>query len=181
MLEHIILGLLLEHEMNGYELKKTIDHTVGIFYSASYGSLYPALKRLADKQLVNVTVIGDSKNKKVYSILPAGKEAFLVWLAQPLQLTKNEHLLKIFFYDYLDEGTRRTRLAEYRIKVASERERLNNVERIVAKELAQISDPQQYYYRLSVLQYGLHYFEMEGNWVDDIMEGKNGHNDEQHN
>ncbi|MFW5437826.1 PadR family transcriptional regulator [Paenibacillus apiarius] len=97
-----------------------IDHTVGIFYSASYGSLYPALKRLADKQLVNVTVIGDSKNKKVYSILPAGKEAFLVWLSQPLQLTKNEHLLKIFFYDYLDEGTRRTRLAEYRIKVASD-------------------------------------------------------------
>ncbi|MCE5170870.1 PadR family transcriptional regulator [Paenibacillus profundus] len=180
MLEHIILGLLLENEMNGYELKKTIDHTVGIFYSASYGSLYPALKRLADKQLVNVTAIEDSKNKKIYSILPAGKEAFLKWLSQPLQLTKNEHLLKIFFYDYLDEDTRQTRLAEYQFKVANERERLKNVERIVAKELTQLSNPQQYYYRLSVLQYGLHYFEMENSWVEDIMERKNRNNDEQH-
>lgn len=42
MLEYIILGLLMEGPMSGYEMKKTIDSSVGLFYRASYGSLYPA-------------------------------------------------------------------------------------------------------------------------------------------
>ncbi|MBP1915903.1 hypothetical protein [Lederbergia galactosidilytica] len=39
MLEFILLGLLLEQPMSGYDFKKTIDYTVGFFYQSSYGSL----------------------------------------------------------------------------------------------------------------------------------------------
>lgn len=46
MLELPILGLLEEEPMHGYELKKRLDDTVGVVAGVSYGSLYPALKRL---------------------------------------------------------------------------------------------------------------------------------------
>ena len=46
MLELAILGLLKEQELHGYELKKQLGDTLGPFSGASFGSLYPALKRL---------------------------------------------------------------------------------------------------------------------------------------
>lgn len=46
MLELAILGLLKEQELHGYELKKRLSDTLGPFSGASFGSLYPALRRL---------------------------------------------------------------------------------------------------------------------------------------
>ena len=46
MLELAVLGLLKERAMHGYQLKKRLADTLGSFWQVSYGSLYPALKRL---------------------------------------------------------------------------------------------------------------------------------------
>ena len=46
MLELAILGLLQDQELHGYELKKRLGETLGPFSGASFGSLYPALRRL---------------------------------------------------------------------------------------------------------------------------------------
>jgi DNA-binding PadR family transcriptional regulator len=46
VLELAILGLLQEQELHGYELKKRLGETLGPFSGASFGSLYPALRRL---------------------------------------------------------------------------------------------------------------------------------------
>ncbi|HVM39250.1 MAG TPA: helix-turn-helix transcriptional regulator [Acidimicrobiia bacterium] len=46
MLELAILGFLKEETLHGYELKKRLDEMVGALSGVSYGSLYPALRRL---------------------------------------------------------------------------------------------------------------------------------------
>src|SRR4051794_41353292 len=46
MLEFAILGLLHQSPMHGYELRKQLAQVLGGLRSISYGSLYPALKRL---------------------------------------------------------------------------------------------------------------------------------------
>ena len=46
MLELAILGLLQDRDLHGYELKKRLGETLGPFSGASFGSLYPALRRL---------------------------------------------------------------------------------------------------------------------------------------
>ena len=46
MLELAILGLLKEQDLHGYELKKRLADTLGVFSGVSFGSLYPALARL---------------------------------------------------------------------------------------------------------------------------------------
>lgn len=64
MIELVILGMLIEGKMSGYDIKKVTEQTVGIFYKMSYGSLYPALKRLVQSEYVTEEETNDSKNKK---------------------------------------------------------------------------------------------------------------------
>jgi DNA-binding PadR family transcriptional regulator len=46
VLELAILGLLKEQDLHGYELKKRLAEALGPLSSVSFGSLYPALRRL---------------------------------------------------------------------------------------------------------------------------------------
>jgi DNA-binding PadR family transcriptional regulator len=48
MLDLAILGLLKEQPLHGYELKKRLGETLGFLWGVSFGSLYPALRRLED-------------------------------------------------------------------------------------------------------------------------------------
>ncbi|MDP9070531.1 MAG: PadR family transcriptional regulator [Actinomycetota bacterium] len=54
MLELAILGVLKDQELHGYELKKRLGETLGPLSSVSFGSLYPALKRLEAAGAVKV-------------------------------------------------------------------------------------------------------------------------------
>jgi DNA-binding PadR family transcriptional regulator len=46
MIDIAILGLLKEHDLHGYELRKRLDELPGSRPAVSFGSLYPALNRL---------------------------------------------------------------------------------------------------------------------------------------
>jgi DNA-binding PadR family transcriptional regulator len=46
VLDFAVLGLLREQPLHGYELKKRLGETLGSFWGVSFGSLYPALRRL---------------------------------------------------------------------------------------------------------------------------------------
>ena len=46
MLELAVLGLLADQPLHGYELKKRLSETLGPLWGISFGSLYPALRRL---------------------------------------------------------------------------------------------------------------------------------------
>lgn len=52
MLESLILGIVYDEDLTGYDIKKNIEKSFGVFYKASFGSLYPALKRLTGKDFV---------------------------------------------------------------------------------------------------------------------------------
>ena len=52
MLELAVLGLLKEQPLHGYELKKRLGDTLGFLWGVSYGSLYPALRRLEKAEAI---------------------------------------------------------------------------------------------------------------------------------
>src|SRR4051812_406020 len=54
MLEIAVLGLLKEQPLHGYELKKRLSDTLGFLWGVSYGSLYPALRRLEREGAIEV-------------------------------------------------------------------------------------------------------------------------------
>lgn len=100
----VILGLLALRPRSGYEIKQTVDRSTRYFWSASYGQIYPELRRLAKAGLVEGedTPTG-ARRKTVYRITAAGRDEFQAWLADPvfgLEL-RDEGLLKLFFADLL--------------------------------------------------------------------------------
>lgn len=54
MVELAILGLLQEQPLHGYELKKRLAEALGSFWGVSFGSLYPALRRLERSGAIEV-------------------------------------------------------------------------------------------------------------------------------
>jgi len=65
VLELAVLGLLSEQPLHGYELKKRLSETLGPLWGISFGSLYPALRRLErsgaieETEAVELTVAGN--------------------------------------------------------------------------------------------------------------------------
>ena len=75
MLELAILGVLAEQPRHGYELKKRLSDTLGPLWGISFGSLYPALKRLELKGWIASKWETSEFNRraKYYRITAAGK------------------------------------------------------------------------------------------------------------
>src|SRR5436190_14493039 len=89
MLEFAILGLLQQSPMHGYELRKQLADVLGGLRSISYGSLYPALKRMHSAGLIAIDEpaphellpadappLTGRRGKVVYRITAEGKERF---------------------------------------------------------------------------------------------------------
>lgn len=169
MIDLVILGMLMQGQMSGYDIKKITEQTIGIFYKMSYGSLYPALKRLVKDGYVSEEETNDSKNKKLYAVTEKGQQHFIKWLAEPLKASRREYMVKIFFYDYLDEETRLRNLKDYQYSITRQMEQIDAVQAIVSQELEQLENKDQYYYRVSTMYYGLKFFQMENEWLKQIM------------
>lgn len=157
MLNYIVLGMLFKGRLTGYDVKKWIENGIGVFYKASYGSIYPTLKLLLDQELVSLCP-GDEpslRQKKLYEITPKGREAFLDWLSQPIEAEESggrqSHLAKVYFFDVLPEELAMQQLAEY------ERKNLQYLNRLLALERSFDSpDNHRYhYYKMSTLYYGI--------------------------
>lgn len=98
---YALLGMLSSNSMSGYDIKKSINHSIGYFWNENYGHIYTILKRLYTEGCVDKNT---EKNKGkpdriVYSITAKGKDELMEWLKIPADDMKlrNELLLKIFF------------------------------------------------------------------------------------
>ncbi len=80
MLELAILGLLIESPMHGYELRKRLTGLLGAFRAFSYGSLYPALRRMQADGLIaeNAAPAGTPvrRARRVYQLTDKGRRRF---------------------------------------------------------------------------------------------------------
>jgi DNA-binding PadR family transcriptional regulator len=112
VLELAILGALKEKPMHGYELKKRLSYLLGHLWKISFGSLYPALKRLEAKNAVEkaYTVKEKTRNRYVYRITPEGEEAFqnlLVDTRKSSEITDADKFsLRLAFFQYMEPEMR---------------------------------------------------------------------------
>src|SRR5437867_3019939 len=117
MLELAILGLLKERAMHGYQLKKRLADTLGSFWQVSYGSLYPALKRLQRDGAVEMVFPREDvgRRKNVYRITEKGEQMFADLLERVggEAAEDNGFSVRLAFFRYLKPETR-IRLLERR-------------------------------------------------------------------
>jgi PadR family transcriptional regulator AphA len=100
----VILGALRSGERSGYEIKRLVDNSTRFFWAASYGQIYPELRRLESAALVEgSSAPRGGRARRVYTLTPAGQTAIQDWLTDPevgYEL-RDEALLKLFFADAL--------------------------------------------------------------------------------
>jgi len=70
-MKYVILKLIKEKPMHGYEVMKALEDKTRGCYTPSPGTVYPTLQWLEDEGLVQSE---DREGKKVYSITDAGSE-----------------------------------------------------------------------------------------------------------
>lgn len=171
MLEFIILGMLLDCESTGYELKKHIENGVGIFYKASYGSLYPSLKRLTEKGYLTMSEQPQGeRQKKYYKTTEQGKTVFFDWLVEPMNLQDGaeNHLAKVYFFDKLPQDARDQQLREHELNNTNYLRKLQTLE----KNFDKMENKDYFYYKLSTLYYGICVVQESIKWCKHIREQK---------
>jgi DNA-binding PadR family transcriptional regulator len=78
-LEMAVLGLLHESPLHGYELRKRLNLLLGWSRLLSYGSLYPALKKMLRAGWITDEVVPTAavrRTRITYMITPAGRQHF---------------------------------------------------------------------------------------------------------
>jgi DNA-binding PadR family transcriptional regulator len=91
----------------GYDIKTFVDRTARYFWAASYGQIYPELKRLEDYGLVSGRPEpSGGRARTVYELTETGKAVLEHWLGaeeEPSYELRDEGMLKLFFSDSLPE------------------------------------------------------------------------------
>ena len=100
----VVLGLLAHGPRSGYDIKAVVDRSTRFFWAASYGQIYPELRRLEREGLIE----GESaprggRERRVYRLTASGRDALVSWLlgsTTTIEL-RDESLLRLFFADAL--------------------------------------------------------------------------------
>jgi len=158
---YVILGMVRKEPRSGYEIKALVDNSTRFFWAASYGQIYPELKRLAEAGLL---VGSDSptggRRRTVYEITADGEEELRAWLRQSPQTfeMRDEGLLKLFFADALPRDEALEILRSMRAQKLAMHERLRAIEQLKGE----IEDP----FPMVVLRGGLEFTEWFADWCE---------------
>jgi len=156
---YVILGMLRLGKRTGYEIKSLVDVSTRFFWAASYGQIYPELRRLAVAGLIEGEPRPQGGRKRVvYSLTPAGRRELRTWLDADPQVfeLRDEGLLKLFFADAVGGASAPETLAAKRRHHEQVVERLREVERSGAPEG----------YADLVLHYGIEFNQWIADWCE---------------
>jgi PadR family transcriptional regulator, regulatory protein AphA len=100
----VILGMLALGKRSGYDIKQFVDKSTRHFWAASYGQIYPELRRLEDQGLVRGRPEpSGGRARTVFELTEAGEAVLGDWLRsdlEPLYELRDEGMLKLFFSDF---------------------------------------------------------------------------------
>ncbi|MBC8091120.1 MAG: PadR family transcriptional regulator [Pseudonocardia sp.] len=176
MLELAILGLLHEAPVHGYELRKQLGVRLGGFRLFSYGSLYPALRRLTRAGLIvedpepepgaPITWTGSRRGKRVYRITAEGKERFAEMLSEsgPHAFDDEGFGVHLAFFSRTPAEARMRILEGRRRAVEERREGLRSA---LSRASEQIDR-----YTKQLHQLGLDGCEREVRWLNELIENE---------
>lgn len=169
MLDYLAMGMVLDNALTGYDIKKEIEAGIGNFYTASYGSLYPALKRLTDKGYLGMSEqTHGNRQKKYYEATELGKTAFHEWLSSPFDPSSSSAslLARIYFFGELPDDIRKQQLQEFELYHQQILRKLQAMK----KKLSTSTDND--YYELSTLYLGLQHLQDSIRWFRHLIEKK---------
>lgn len=107
-LKFIILGLLENQDLAGYDITKIFQNEIGQFWQAQHSQIYPELKKLEDAGAISshTEIVGNKLEKKFYTLTDKGRSELKAWIASStpeLSASKDEFILKLYFIRNRDD------------------------------------------------------------------------------
>ncbi len=158
---YVILGFVRNEPRSGYEIKALVDNSTRFFWAASYGQIYPELKRLSEAGLIAGSDSPTGGRKRtVYAITADGEEELRAWLRQAPETfeMRDEGLLKLFFADALPREEAVEILRSMRARRLAVYEQLKAIEELKGE----IEDP----FPMIVLRGGLEFSQWFADWCE---------------
>lgn len=174
MFDNIIIGMVLHESLTGYDIKKEIEISVGNFYKVSYGSLYPALKKLTDKGLLTMREEAQGgRVKKYYTATDLGRKEFMAWLESSTMDSNTGSdalMIKLYFIGELPKDVRNQQLLECEMHCRMMQRQLEEIEKEVKKEQENGEMNDVEYFKVSTLYFGLNNIHNIIKWLAHIRE-----------
>jgi DNA-binding PadR family transcriptional regulator len=188
VLDIAILGLLMERDHHGYEIRSQLRDRLGMWANVSFGSIYPALARLERHGFVEAvlpvaprlpslstgSLSGERaslrslrassglgrRGRKVYRITESGRAEFVSLLADPATLDSAKNFsLRMALAKHLSP-TRRVSLLE--------RRRADLVERLAEVRVGERNEELDDYAR-GVMKHAARGVELDLAWIDNML------------
>lgn len=167
---YVILGMLSETDLSGYEIKKIIDIRFSFFWNESYGQLYPELKNLEQDGLIySIKSETESRRDVIrYSITPQGRSELKLWLAEPTEqeTVRFEILLKMYFSSLTDEDIMIRHIIEFEKNHQKQLSILN----MFQKELTAVRDIDNHEDILRVIDFGQRVYSAYMDWSKETID-----------
>ena len=169
-LEFAVLGLLHESPMHGYELRKQLTGVLGWGRVLSYGSLYPALKKMLRAGWITEHVSAPEpgavsrRQRIVYELTPAGDARFKVLMsdAGPASWEDDNFDVRFAFFSRTDMEIRLRILEGRRARLE---ERLARVQGQLARTKREMDA-----YAAELQRHGVESVEREVRWLSDLID-----------
>ena len=167
-LELAVLGLLHESPLHGYELRKRLNTVLGWGRVLSYGSLYPALKKLLRAGFIAedvgpVTASASRRQRITYALTPAGQDRFAALMSEagPAAWEDDNFDVRFAFFSRTDMEIRLRILEGRRSRLE---ERLSRVQAQLDRTNQQVDR-----YAVELQRHGVESVEREVRWLSDLI------------
>jgi DNA-binding PadR family transcriptional regulator len=171
-IELAVLGLLHEGPMHGYELRKRLNLMLGWGRVLSYGSLYPALKKMLRANLITEVVASTTPTSRrpriVYEVTEAGHAQFERLMSEvgPTAWEDDNFDIRFAFFSSTDMEIRLRVLEGRRSRL---QERLARVQAELERTQAEVNR-----YAAELQRHGVESVEREVRWLSDLIQAERG-------
>jgi DNA-binding PadR family transcriptional regulator len=170
----VILGMLAARPRSGYEIKTLVDSSARFFWAASYGQIYPELKRMKNAGLITgADASKGARQRTVYKLTAKGKRAAREWIERAPQVfeLRDEGLLELFFAGSIEPSRTAEIARERAARSAAVAAELSAVEEAI-EHRHEVEGPE---YSpdagsLTVLRYGIELNEWAAEWFERAAE-----------
>ena len=168
MLELAILGLIRDVPRHGYELKQQLAE-LG-FWKVSFGSLYPALRRLEKRGLIEA--VRSSGRRKAFRITDTGRDDFDRMLREEPDTAEEDRRfsLRLAFFRYLEPALRIATLERRRRQLVAS---LADAGKTLREAVAPGRPPVDRYTR-ALMERTLRTTQADIAWLDELIAAERG-------
>jgi PadR family transcriptional regulator, regulatory protein AphA len=172
MTRYVLLGLLQEENLSGYEMKKIIDKRMAFFWQESFGQIYPEINKMAEEGLIEIynTESGENmKREKIrYKITPNGEKELKMWMIEENEkdTVRSEFLLKMYLSTPKNVDEMRRHIIRFK-KQSEEKLMMFNLFQAELNQIIEVHNNHRQI--LHVLNLGIRQAKLYIDWSEDIL------------